>query len=178
MADENQGSSDRHIAQQTQEKFVFYFLSLVFTLLALSAQTSKLGRSTVEDILELIGWAGLLTSGLVGLWRMEWEPVIRVKLGIRNEYQQARSDLKRHMLGGLQEVHLLHDNQSQPVEERLENLDNALSKLDSLIDTLEGHHSVKYTVAKYAFVLGLVFVIASRSAAAIADLLNYQLLNL
>ena len=61
-------ASDRAIAQQTQEKFQFYFLALTFTLLAAAIQTSQFGRSTVEDVLELAGWIGLLAAGIVALW--------------------------------------------------------------------------------------------------------------
>jgi hypothetical protein len=146
---------ERQLAQRMQERFGFYFLSLVFALLALSVQTSEFGRSTLEDIFELGGWIALLTAGLVGLWRMEWEPLLRLKLGIRDEYQQA-----------------------QPVNESLVHHDDALRYLNPLIEKLEGPHKIKYRVAKYAFILGVVLVLASRSAQAIADLLGYELYKL
>ena len=67
---------DREIAQKTQEKFEFYVISLVFTLLALSIQTSKFGSSNIADASELSGWVSLLVSGLAGLWRMQFVPIV------------------------------------------------------------------------------------------------------
>jgi NhaP-type Na+/H+ or K+/H+ antiporter len=65
--------TDRESAQGVQEKFEFYFLSLIFTILALTIQTAKFGRSGAEDVLELSGWVCLLIAGVVGLWKMEWD---------------------------------------------------------------------------------------------------------
>jgi len=72
--------SEREIAQQSQEKFEFYLVGLVFTLLALSIQTAKFGQSNLSDFFELSGWLSLAVSGLSGLWRLEYIPVIREKL--------------------------------------------------------------------------------------------------
>jgi hypothetical protein len=169
-------TSDRAIAQQTQEKFQFYFLALTFTLLAATIQTSKFGRSTVEDILELGGWLGLLTSGLVGLWKMEWDAVIRVQLAKRDECSNAISSLQQQMQQGLQQVFVLETGQMQDVTARIANYQEAVNALNTQIKGLEKKDAIKYNVSKYAFLLGLVVLMASRSAAAIAELMGYVLL--
>jgi hypothetical protein len=61
-------------AIQTQQKFEFYFLALVFTILGLSIQTAKLSF-WLQGVFEIAAWLSLLASGLAGLSRMEWIPV-------------------------------------------------------------------------------------------------------
>jgi hypothetical protein len=66
----------------------------VFTLLALSIQTAKFGTSSIADIFELIGWVLLFISGISGLWRLEFLPVEREKLVMRDEYEYENKIIK------------------------------------------------------------------------------------
>jgi hypothetical protein len=125
--------SEREIAVDAQEKFEFYLISLVFTLLALSIQTSKFGQSSIGDFLELVGWIALLISGLAGLSRLEYLPVIREKYAIQEEIEE--------------EPHKLQ----------------AQDKINGLIKTLEAKSNTKYIVHKYAFVIGIILVATARA---------------
>jgi energy-coupling factor transporter transmembrane protein EcfT len=92
--------SDRAVAQQGQEKFQFYLLSLVFTLLALSVQTAKLGTSTISDYFELAGWGFLIASGIAGLWYMETSPTLRMKMALKSEFEDYIFKMKELQLKG------------------------------------------------------------------------------
>jgi hypothetical protein len=168
-------SSERSIAQQTQEKFQFYFLALAFTLLGAAVQTSNFNRSTTENVFELIGWLGFLSAGLFGLWKMEWESPIRVQMAKRDEIQSAITDLKTKMLGGLTEVLIVTTGRMQPVDERMKNHDDAVAILSAQLDKLEKWDTFKYLTAKYGFLVGLVALMGSRSAAALATMFGYKL---
>jgi len=61
---------NQEISIQTQQKFEFYFLALVFTVLGLSIQTSVFS-SKLQSAIEIAAWAFFLISGLAGLSRME-----------------------------------------------------------------------------------------------------------
>src|ERR1700682_458235 len=63
-------------AQNLQEKFKLYLLGLAFTLLGLAIQTAKFEGPPPQRIAELIGWVLLLISGIVGLLRLRWVPVV------------------------------------------------------------------------------------------------------
>jgi len=102
-----QRTSERAVAQQQQEKFEFYLLSLVFTLLALSVQSAKFGSSTLVDTLELSGWVSLLISGIAGLWHMESSPIIRVKMAQKQEFEEYISQMKELQLKGQTKITLL-----------------------------------------------------------------------
>jgi hypothetical protein len=63
-------------AQNLQEKFELYLLGLAFTLLGLSIQTAKFDGPPPQRITELLGWALMLISGIVGIRRLQWIPVL------------------------------------------------------------------------------------------------------
>ena len=51
------------IAHQSQEKFQFYALALVFTILGLSIQIASFDGHVAAKIFELLSWVLLLFSG-------------------------------------------------------------------------------------------------------------------
>lgn len=165
MADQKSAQSDKAIAQQTQEKFEFYLLSLVFTLLALSIQTAKFGSSIASDALELSGWLFLIVSGIAGLWRMEWSPVIRIHLAQKQEFEEENIKLKELQLQGQTELYVLESNSKQPISERIRNRENAISLLTTHITKTERKHFIKYNFHIYGFVLGILCIACARAYA-------------
>jgi hypothetical protein len=140
MADQLPKTNENVIAQQTQEKFEFYLLSLVFTLLALSIQTAKFRGSNIADSLELFGWLFLIVSGLTGLSRMEWVPIIRTTLAQQQSFEEEIFKLKELELQGQTELHVLEGNYRQPIPERIDNRRDAIKLLSPYIDGLKRKH--------------------------------------
>ena len=112
------------IAHNTQEKFDFYVLGLVFTLLALSIQTADLGKYAVADVFELLGWVCLFVAGLSGLWRLEYRPVQRVKQLKLEELEQYLSDLQARETKGDSEVFVKGHNKKQPILQAIAQVTN------------------------------------------------------
>src|ERR1700687_3296910 len=92
---EGSGTSDQLIAIQLQEKFQLYLLSLVFTLLALSIQSAKLGTHRLIDFVELAGWVSLFVSGIAGLWHLEFAPLIRTKMALKHGFENTVAECRR-----------------------------------------------------------------------------------
>ena len=86
--------NERAIANQSQEKFQFYAVSLVFTILGLSIQTANFDGHIVARICELLSWLMLLISGLSGLSHLEWNPVIHVQMVRKDELEATESQLQ------------------------------------------------------------------------------------
>lgn len=163
MADQKSAQSENAIAQQTQEKFEFYLLSLVFTLLALSIQTAKFGIAIPADALELVGWLFFIVSGIAGLWRMEWVPVIRIKLAQKQNFESEIFKLKELQLQGQTELLVLESNSRQPIPERIQNRESAIDLLSPYISKLERKHYIKHYFHVYGFVLGVLCVASARA---------------
>jgi len=155
--------SEREIAQKAEEKFDFYVISLVFTLLALSIQSAEFGSSSVAGALELTGWLLLLVSGVVGLWRLEYLPVIRLKRTMKQEFEDEFYEIKRLKLQGVQEIDVLETGKAQNLDERLQNKQQAIDIISPVIADLEKHNQIKYRVFRSAFIFGLISLVLARA---------------
>jgi hypothetical protein len=163
-------TDEREIAHKTQEKFEFYVVSLVFTLLALSIQTAKFGEFVVADTLELLGWLCLLISGIAGLWRLEYIPVERLKKIQKEEFESKIFELRELQMKGVNEVFVIETNSNQSIPQRVESFRTAVTVLGPVIEKLERSNFRKYNTHRYLFVASLVCLLASRSYAPLTQL--------
>lgn len=150
------------MAVKTQEKFEFYILSLVFTLLALSIQTAKFGDSFYANFFELTGWVCLVISGIAGLWRMEFIPIQHGKIAKKHEIEEQIINFEEIKKKGVSEISVLLTGSTEKIDETLENNRAALVILDTVIDKIDHHNLLKYRTHKYAFVFGVLLILLSR----------------
>ena len=155
--------SEREVAQRSQEKFEFYLIGLVFTLLALSIQTAVFGQSRVADACELMGWVSLVVSGIAGLWRLEYIPIILEKIAIKDEYDEHIAALRKLKLEGAAEVFVLEAQSNQAIDDRLAQYERGVTVLDPVITKLEKHGFVKYNIHRYTFVAGVALLVFARA---------------
>ncbi len=168
--------SEREIAVDAQEKFEFYLIGLVFTLLALSIQTAKFGQSSIGDFLELLGWIALLISGLAGLSRLEYIPEIREKYASQDEFEEELRKFQAQKAKGETTLFVVESQSQQPIESLIENRQIAEDNINESIKTLEAKNNTKYIVHKYAFVAG-IFLVATARAYIPATNLLYKLFH-
>lgn len=165
-------TQEREIAQKQQEKFEFYLISLVFTLLALSIQSATFGVSNVADCIELLGWVCLLVSGIAGLWRLEYLSVERVKLVQKEEYKDKVIEMQQLLQNGVKELHVVENNAAQSVSERMQEYQHAVDVLGPVVENLEKSNLRKYSVHRYSFVVAVGALVLSRAYIPASNLLR------
>lgn len=159
--------SEREIAIEQQHKLQFYLISLVFTLLALAVQSAKLGSSPLDGA-EIAGWVVLLVSGLSGLWYLEMNPTLRVKMAQRDELAEDASKLREALAAGQYTVLVKKAGRTEPTAPMLQKREQAMAALDVKMRSWERWQLVRYKVCKVAFVVGLVFLAVARAYPAFA----------
>ena len=147
------------VALAHQEKFQLYFVSLVFTLLALSIQSARFGLNVVSDCAELIGWLALLVCGLATLWYLELVPFGFKYLQDKEEYAE---------LDRLRVAAKVRAGASPSIEDRQRDV----AAIDSRIAQLDRSLAVRYTTARWSFLLGVLAVVVARGYPALFHLVR------
>ena len=151
------------IAQEIQQKFEFYLLALTFTFLGFSVQTGEFGESSFAAGAEVLGWIGLLVSGVVGFWRLEWVPV---NYNIHAELDTLRDELKQCealQSKGVQQVPVADVEGTHSVEELIKKKKAQIEKHQGKSEKIEKHSICKYRTQKVCFVFGFVLIILARA---------------
>jgi hypothetical protein len=68
--------SNLNAAQEVHHKLEFYLVALAFTVAAFAMQTGNFSGNRLGDTAEVSSWLLFTLSGLVGLWRLEYVPVV------------------------------------------------------------------------------------------------------
>lgn len=153
----------REYGIQLQEKLEFYFLGLIFTILALAVQTAKFDNiNIVAACLELSSWVALLISGLVGLWRMEWIPIAHFA---HADQRQSEAELQQYRALAQRGIDALPmEDQEEPaqIETFIEDREKHVLRMKANSRKYEKLTRRRYVVHKWAFVLGMFLLIGAR----------------
>ena len=156
-------NNEHEIAHQSQEKFQFYGVALVFTILGLSIQTATFDGHVASRICEISSWFLLLVSGLSGLSHLEWNPVLRVQMVRKDELAAKASQLEAQKDQGIRQVNVFQDKKQMPIQDRIAEYGTYIEKLDAQITQMDNKAEIKYRLFKWAFTLGIVLLVVSRS---------------
>ena len=151
----------QEISIRVQEKFEFYFLSLTFVILGLSIQTSEFGFSLLSDGFELLGWISLFISCLTGLSRMEWVPLIHNTAHEQNRRMNYYDEANFRRLRGESFV-IAENNEEKPIDDFINEIKEGIEVIEKQTEELDKKSILKYRIHKYAFALGLFFLMCSR----------------
>ncbi|MBN1505420.1 MAG: hypothetical protein JW955_01170 [Sedimentisphaerales bacterium] len=146
-------------AVQTQQKFEFYFLGLVFTVLGLCVQTSRFS-SGIQAFCEICAWGAFLVSGLAGLSRMEWVPV---SFKLDSDQNKQKTLVQRALQGESFMDESGRRLSPADVQERVRKADEDMNQRGRVMARIEHKHAVKYLLHKWLFVAGLALLITSRA---------------
>ncbi|GAB6197594.1 hypothetical protein [Lysobacter xanthus] len=175
MTDASPLTKQLEAAERLQGQFRYYFVALVFTLLAASIQTATFGGA-VQTIFELLGWVLFALSGLVALSYLEWEPLIREQLAHGDEFSRQVNAAKVARLQGTKEIHVLPTGATQTVEDRIANLEEAASKLRAAAEQRLDRAGLKCEIWRWAFVAALLASLIARGLPALVRVFGYELL--
>jgi hypothetical protein len=144
------------------EKIEFYTLGLTFTLLVLAVQTFKPTTSLPADIVEIIGWMALLLSGLLGMSRIEWIPIILHVKGRESFLEEAKRDLAKTKTFGTRGVDS-QTHQPSDVNEVMAVATKSLEEVKMRGGSLDRKNWFKYRWQRGAFLVGLVAILLVRA---------------
>lgn len=149
--------SNIEYARSLQQKYEYYLIALNFTLLVLSVQTAKFQDSSFQILLELSGWMVLLIAGLIGLIRLEMQPVGHSGYAELERKKSYLDRLKEGKISGTREVvYRDTDDGPHPIDEVIELTQDTIDRSEEKLTALQGRIVRQYNWHKYLFVSGLV----------------------
>ena len=158
---ENNPNPNIEQARQVQSKFEFYVIALVFTVLGFSIQTADLNKHMIHAILEIIAWICLLVSGLAGLSRLHWIPLLiyqKEYLKVNQGDLKLLEKTKNSGMGVYNEM----NSKTEPVEPLIESKENEIEKRNTVIKRISNKGDTKFKIHKWGFILGFGFLLLSR----------------
>jgi hypothetical protein len=161
MESQNKENPNIDFAIQAKQKFEFYFLALVFTILGLSVQTSTITGSW-QYLFETASWVMLLVSGIAGLSRLEGTPHAYERIGLQQEGKNRLEIINKGLGGGT----VLRPSGKQWTEEELTKEksrgEQYILKLEEEKNEVIRRLGWKYSMHKWCFVAGICLLLISR----------------
>ncbi len=164
--------SNHEVATKVQQKFEFYFIALIFTLLGLSVQTGTFGHGVYADLLEILGWLSFLLSGLFGLSRLEWVPITYTYYSQASSSEKKIKECKEHQIATGQQTFMGDDNNTYSINDLVSREEQIVSEIRTKTDGMKKKNIYKYRAQKGLFLLGLICIFASRSIEAIFNIIE------
>jgi hypothetical protein len=154
------GNASRDYSRDLQERLEVYLIGLVFTLLAAAVQTAKFSGGPLADACELTSWLCLFTSGLAGMWRLEWLPVAHLAHGAQQDAEESIEQLDEQAARGVRMANF--DGREVTIDAALVALRERVSFREREKADITASTRRRYSVHKWAFVSGLALMLFAR----------------
>jgi len=164
---------DLEACQRTQERIQFYFITLTFTLLALSIQTGVFSNNPVQTCTEILGWIAFLISGLAGLHRMIQLPIyykLSVHINALNENIMDAEKIKHEQ--NTNKLLLPKNKKEYDIDEYIVEQQNGIKHFETKIEKLDKHLKPVIYTHRICMILGIILIMTSRSIHGISKLEN------
>jgi len=162
MNDIDAENENKVFARNLSHKFEYYLITLVFTILGLSIQTSSLSVEHFQYVFEFLAWISLLVAGLFGLWRFEYVPVTYREYG-QQQIEEKNLDAFNQGLGGRS---IVKQNGEEWSAEEMKRAKDALvvniAERKDKLGELESSIHLRYKIHRWAFIIGVVSLVISR----------------
>jgi hypothetical protein len=150
------------IAQEARDKFERYAVALTFSILGLAIPTGHFGNGMSADNLELLAWIALLSSGLLGLYRLEKTPVKFETL----HKQQFATKRQKTVIGILKQPksQVSFDNEpAMPLSKAIEKVNTEVAQLGKDVSRVEVKMNRLYRLQRATFLLGILTLPVARA---------------
>ena len=148
------------VAQKYRERFEFYFVGLIFTILGLSIQTARFVQAIIPDGFELLAWLSLLVSGFMGLIRIEWTSIAHQYISKKKGINKEIDEINIHKEKGIKKLPGIE--REVDVNDLLKNKTWALEKVGSNLENVENKLSCSYKIRKWLFLSGIILLVLAR----------------
>jgi hypothetical protein len=162
MADRDPGYLHWEAAQRNQERHESYLLTLTFTLLALAVQSASFGSQFWQNNVELLGWASLMISGLSGLSRGEWLPLLFGHFSRQSDAEHNVRAVRQAKRQGITRIQVVEEGRVYPIDEHLARVEADASSITKKAEELQSRTQLKYKVQRGCFAIGLLCLAVSR----------------
>ena len=146
------------IAIETERKFEFYFVGLIFTLLGLSVQTGNSITELTPSLFELVGRTLLLLSGILAILRLEWLKNRMWAIANMEGWESNRKILEELKSKGVDIV-----NKDQPIQEHISQSNNEKQNCAANSITLRKMFENNYKLQRLCFLISVSLIGIARS---------------
>lgn len=150
-------------AREAQDKFDYYFIALIFSILGLSIQTAKFTDALWSNVTEWLGWVCLLIAGLSGLFRIEWTHPQFKLAAKKNTLEREEDRLNQLRERGINSVPVDGSEDLFPVSDLISNRQTTIGKVDKLLGDINRKTGILLKVKRRFFVAGVILIFLSRS---------------
>jgi hypothetical protein len=134
--------SDLKAAQDVHHRLEFYLVAVAFTVAGFAIQTGKFTGNRFGDTMEVTSWVLIVASAVLGLWRLEYIPVM----------YRLHHNIDRISAG-------IASDSSHP---QYAEAQAKLAEIKPKLESMESGNRSKYAWQKVALGLGLVCLMLSR----------------
>lgn len=174
MADSEWGLELAKIGYLAQEKFDFYVVALAFTVLGLAIQTAHFGGRPLSDVLELLGWSGLMTSGIGGLFRLQHQPHVYQFMGLQANQESRLAGLRKAREQGTTVIRTLDTSKTIDIETLITKDEETLNKIETKVKEIQAKAGIGYRVQSVGLIAGLLALMAARGLGPLFALLGIR----
>jgi hypothetical protein len=145
------------------QKFDYFVVWLCFALAALAAETAQRQPYIFLNVAEVLGWILIVSCGLLGLSRLEWQPNIMKSNAFHFAIKASKQNLQDGQARG---VVFLDINTREPLD-----INAILAAEDSKLALVQGNLvelgeklGWRYQAMRYLFLAGLLLLAAARAS--------------
>jgi hypothetical protein len=155
--------NDSSTKDSLAEKFEFFFIGLIFTVLGASIQTADFSVASVFVIsTEIISWFLFLISGLVGLIKLEKLPNV---VYLRDQIQNKKGVVTelQVMSKNSDQIYIPETQEYKNIGHIIDEINNSKEKYEEAFLSHIEKHKTKNLFQRWCFYIGFILIAISRS---------------